>query len=339
MKLIQNASLKNLNTFGMGVQAKYLLELSSAEDLTSALELSEVQKLPLLILGGGSNILFLKNVEAVVLLNRLRGIVKVDENNTHVWVKAAAGENWHTFVLECIKNDLGGIENLSLIPGNVGATPMQNIGAYGVEIKDHFDSLEAINLKTGYIKTFSAQECKFGYRESIFKQEEKGNWLIVSVTFKLTKKDHELSTGYGAIADELKVMNVTHPTIKSISDAVVNIRQSKLPDPAEIGNAGSFFKNPVVENNLVEAIRSNYSDVVAYPSKQGYSKLAAGWLIEKAGWKGFRSGDAGVHAKQALVLVNYGNATGSEIWQLSTNIIEDIQRKFGVTLEREVNVF
>jgi UDP-N-acetylmuramate dehydrogenase len=339
MKLIQNAPLKSLNTFGMDVQAKHLLELSAVEYLTSALEISELQKIPLLILGGGSNILFLQNVEAVVLLNRLRGITKVAEDNSHVWVKAAAGENWHTFVLDCIENDLGGIENLSLIPGNVGASPMQNIGAYGVEIKDHFDSLEAINLKTGVSKTFSAQECMFGYRESIFKQEEKGKWLIISVTFRLTKKEHELRTGYGAIAEELKAMNVYYPTIKSISDAVIRIRQSKLPNPAELGNAGSFFKNPVVENKVVDEIRSKHADVVAYPASEGYSKLAAGWLIERAGWKGFRRGDAGVHAKQALVLVNYGDATGSEIWQLSTDIIEDIHGKFGVILEREVNVF
>jgi UDP-N-acetylmuramate dehydrogenase len=338
MKISNNASLRNLNTFGMDVHAKYLAELTVAGELKFALELCEKENLPLFILGGGSNILFLKDISAVVLLNRLRGIETVDEDNTHVFVKAAAGENWHSFVLNCISNNYGGLENLSLIPGNVGASPMQNIGAYGVEIKDHFHSLEALNLKSGIIKSFDPIECQFGYRESIFKQAEKGNWLITSVTYKLTKKDHILNTGYGAISDELKTMNIDSPNIKSISDAVIRIRQSKLPNPAEIGNAGSFFKNPVVDSSTVERIRNNYSDVVAYPAGDGKMKLAAGWLIEKSGWKGFRRGDAGVHKRQALVLVNYGNATGADIWQLSSDIVEDIIVKFGVELEREVNL-
>jgi UDP-N-acetylmuramate dehydrogenase len=338
MKISNNANLRSLNTFGMDVRANYLAELNVAHELHLAQDLCEKENLPLLILGGGSNILFLKDVSAVVLLNRLRGIETLEQNDTHVWVKAAAGENWHTFVLDCISNNYGGLENLSLIPGNVGASPMQNIGAYGVEIKDHFHSLEAIHLKTGITKTFSVHECQFGYRESVFKQAEKGQWLITSVTFKLSKKDHQLQTGYGAIMEELELMKINTPSIKSISDAVIRIRQSKLPNPSEIGNAGSFFKNPVVETSLVETIRSNYTDVVAYPAGDGKMKLAAGWLIEKAGWKGFRRGDAGVHARQALVLVNYGNATGTDIWQLSSDIVEDVFTKFGVELEREVNI-
>ena len=339
MNIIEAASLKKLNTFGMDVSADYLSEVNSPEEIQQVLEFRDKKNIPLFILGGGSNILFSRNIHELVLLNRLKGIKLVDENSNHVWVQASAGENWHQFVQYCINNDWGGIENLSLIPGNVGASPMQNIGAYGVEIKDVFHSLEAVNLSDGNTKEFSAEECSFGYRESVFKQEEKGKWLITKVNYKLTKGKHILKTGYGAITSELEAMNVKTPSIQSISEAVIRIRRSKLPNPEEIGNAGSFFKNPVVDIAVMQQIQSQYDDVVNYPAGENQVKLAAGWLIEKAGWKGYRKGDAGVHKNQALVLVNYGHSAGNEISDLADQIIEDIQNKFGVKLEKEVNIY
>lgn len=323
----------------MDVSADYLSEVNSPEEIQQVLEFRDKKNIPLFILGGGSNILFSRNIHELVLLNRLKGIEIVDENSNHVWVQASAGENWHQFVQYCINNDWGGIENLSLIPGNVGASPMQNIGAYGVEIKDVFHSLEAVNLSDGKTKEFSAKECSFGYRESVFKQEEKGKWLITKVNYKLTKDNHILKTGYGAITSELEAMNVKKPSIQSISEAVIRIRRSKLPNPEEIGNAGSFFKNPVVDISVMQQIQSQYADVVNYPAGENQVKLAAGWLIEKAGWKGYRKGDAGVHKNQALVLVNYGHSAGNEISDLADQIIEDIENKFGVKLEKEVNIY
>ena len=339
MNIIEAASLKKLNTFGMDVSADYLSEVNSPEEIQQVLEFRDKKNIPLFILGGGSNILFSRNIHELVLLNRLKGIKLVDENSNHVWVQASAGENWHQFVQYCINNDWGGIENLSLIPGNVGASPMQNIGAYGVEIKDVFHSLEAVNLSDGNTKEFSAEECSFGYRESVFKQEEKGKWLITKVNYKHTKGKHILKTGYGAITSELEAMNVKTPSIQSISEAVIRIRRSKLPNPEEIGNAGSFFKNPVVDIAVMQQIQSQYDDVVNYHAGENQVKLAAGWLIEKAGWKGYRKGDAGVHKNQALVLVNYGHSAGNEISDLADQIIEDIQNKFGVKLEKEVNIY
>jgi UDP-N-acetylmuramate dehydrogenase len=339
MNLQTNAQLKRLNTFGIQAEAPYLASGSNITEVQEILEFKDKNNIPLLILGGGSNILFTKNPHYLVLLNRFRGIELLDDaGDDHILLKVAAGENWHEFVVYCIKNNLGGLENLSLIPGNVGASPMQNIGAYGVEIKDCFHSLEAIRLSDGTIKTFNAIECNFGYRESVFKNEEKNKWLIVSVIFKLSRKNHILHTGYGAILSELEQAGIKHPGIADISEAVIRIRKSKLPDPAQIGNAGSFFKNPVVSKQTFETIRDTFPDVVAYPAGNTEFKLAAGWLIEKAGWKGYREGDAGVHQKQALVLVNYGNASGQEIVNLSTKIIDDIQLKFNVLLEREVNI-
>jgi UDP-N-acetylmuramate dehydrogenase len=339
MNLQTNAQLKRLNTFGIQAEAPYLASCSNITEVQEILEFKDKNNIPLLILGGGSNILFTKNPHYLVLLNRFRGIELLDDaGDDHILLKVAAGENWHEFVVYCIKNNLGGLENLSLIPGNVGASPMQNIGAYGVEIKDCFHSLEAIRLSDGTIKTFNAIECNFGYRESVFKNEEKNKWLIVSVIFKLSRKNHILHTGYGAILSELEQAGIKHPGIADISEAVIRIRKSKLPDPAQIGNAGSFFKNPVVSKQTFETIRDTFPDVVAYPAGNTEFKLAAGWLIEKAGWKGYREGDAGVHQKQALVLVNYGNASGQEIVNLSTKIIDDIQLKFNVLLEREVNI-
>ncbi|MEX1188816.1 MAG: UDP-N-acetylmuramate dehydrogenase [Bacteroidia bacterium] len=339
MNIQKGTSLFGLNTFGMKATIAQLAKATSLEDVQSILEYQYKNKMPLFILGGGSNILFTKDVEALVLLNRLKGISVREQNEDYVWVEACAGENWHQFVQHCIQQNWGGMENLSLIPGNVGASPMQNIGAYGVEIKDVFHSLEAVRLRDGQVREFSAEECRFGYRESIFKQEEKGNWLISKVTYRLTRKNHVLKTEYGAILSELEKMKITHPDIQSISKAVIQIRQSKLPDPAEIGNAGSFFKNPVIELELLENIKLNHPDCVNYPAGEGKVKLAAGWLIEKAGWKGYRKGDAGVHKNQALVLVNYGHAKGDEIASLADQIIEDILIKFGVKLEKEVNIY
>lgn len=339
MNIENGKSLKAFNTFGIAAVAERLAKITDIFSALNALEYLNKLKLQPLILGGGSNILFTKNPESLILLNRLRGIEMVGADGAErVLVKAAAGEIWHEFVQHCIGNNWGGLENLSLIPGMVGASPMQNIGAYGVEIKDVFHSLEAISLQDGQLKTFNAEECNFGYRESVFKNTEKNKWLITSVTYSLSNINHQLHLDYGAIRTELEKAGIANPQISDVSNAVIQIRKSKLPDPAEIGNAGSFFKNPVVKISLAEAIKSKYPELVSYPVNNQEVKLAAGWLIEKAGWKGYREGDAGVHKNQALVLVNYGNAGGNEILKLSARIIDDISEKFGVVLEREVNI-
>jgi len=296
-----------------------------------------LSKLPLLMLGGGSNLLLTKNYEGLVSKNELSGIEILTADNS-VFVKSAAGENWHDLVLFTIKNNLGGIENLSLIPGSVGAAPMQNIGAYGVEVKDVFHELEAYEIATGKIKKFNAQQCSFGYRESVFKQELKNQFVITSVTLKLTKNP-TLNTSYGAINDELKKRGITNPTIKDVSDAVISIRQSKLPDPKEIGNSGSFFKNPVIAKSKFFALKEKFPDIVNYPVDDNNVKLAAGWLIENAGWKGKTIGNYGVHKNQALVLVNYGGANGNDIYQLSEDILKSVKMLYDVELEREVNIF
>lgn len=336
LRISENFPLKNLNTFGIETFAKYFIEINSTEEIYQFFKNETLNRQPLLILGGGSNILFTQNFNGVVLKINLKGksIVKEDENN--IFIKVAAGENWHEFVTYCIKNNWAGIENLSLIPGCVGAAPMQNIGAYGVELKDVFHELQAFILETGEIKIFSKQECAFGYRESIFKNELKGKCIILSVTFQLNKNP-EFNTSYGAIENELKKMNVSKLSIKAVSEAVCRIRSSKLPDPKIIGNAGSFFKNPTVTREKFELLKKNFPDIVAYKNSDGM-KLAAGWLIEKAGWKGRRFENFGVHKNQALVLVNYGGANGREIYNLSEKILIDVREKFGVELEREVNV-
>ena len=335
MSNLQNTSLKAYNTFGIDVAAEHLISIESTGELVKTL--AEINQKELLILGGGSNVLFMNDFKGTVLLNKLEGISVVDENEAHVWVKAGGGVNWHEFVLHCIHQNWAGIENLSLIPGSVGAAPMQNIGAYGVEIKNVFHELEAVEISSGKIKTFSNKECQFGYRESVFKRALKGQYLISSVIFKLDKKP-TFKTSYGAITNELENMKVTELSIQAISDAVINIRQSKLPDPKVTGNAGSFFKNPVVPISLAENIKKEYPEAAAYPLDDNSMKLAAGWLIDKAGWKGKTYGNYGVHPKQALVLVNYGGATGQNIYDLSTEILTDIKSKFGVELEREVNI-
>ena len=335
MSNLQNTSLKAYNTFGIDVAAEHLVSIESTSELVKTL--AEINQKELLILGGGSNVLFMNDIKGTVLLNKLEGISVVDENEDHVWVKAGGGVNWHEFVLHCIHQNWAGIENLSLIPGSVGAAPMQNIGAYGVEIKNVFHELEAVEISSGKIKTFSNKECQFGYRESVFKRALKGQYLISSVIFKLDKKP-TFKTSYGAITNELENMKVTELSIQAISNAVINIRQSKLPDPKVTGNAGSFFKNPVVPISLAENIKKEYPEAAAYPLDDNSMKLAAGWLIDKAGWKGKTYGNYGVHPKQALVLVNYGGATGQNIYDLSTEILADINSKFGVELEREVNI-
>jgi UDP-N-acetylmuramate dehydrogenase len=330
-----NISLKPFNTFGFDLKAEHFIRFSSILGLSEILK--EHAEKPLFILGGGSNILLTKNVEGLVLKNEIKGIKIIEDHEDYVIVESGAGEVWHEFVVHSINNGWAGIENLSLIPGSVGASPMQNIGAYGVEIKDVFAYLSALNIVTGEIENFNAEQCQFGYRESVFKQALKGKYVICYVAFKLSKKAIK-NTTYGAIEEELKKMGISNPSIEDISKAVISIRQSKLPNPAEIGNAGSFFKNPIVSEQHVQKLQEIYPDIPNYPSINGTKKLAAGWLIEKAGWKGKTIGNYGVHKNQALVLVNYGGGSGEEILALSTAIIEDIKTKFDVELEREVNI-
>lgn len=336
MLVQKDISLKPYHTFGIEVKTKYLIEIHNIEDVKDALNFQKQQNLELLILGGGSNLLFTKDFEGVVIKVTLKGIEKIKEDENSVWVKVAAGENWHEFVLFCIENGWGGVENLSLIPGTVGAAPMQNIGAYGVEIKETFDSLEAYHLQGGEIHQFSKEQCKFGYRESIFKNEVKGEYLITSVVFKLSKK-HLLNFSYGDIQQVLARENI-EPSISNISQAVIEIRSSKLPNPKEIGNAGSFFKNPFVEKTHFEKLKDLYPQIPVYPVDEKLVKIPAGWLIEQCGWKGYKNGDAGVHAKQALVLVNYGHAKGVEIGELSEMIKKSVSEKFGIALHTEVNI-
>lgn len=311
-------------------------------DVTSLPELSQVIELykDIFILGGGSNILLTQDISKPVIHLNLKGIeILADSSNENfALIKAQAGENWHEFVLWCIENEFGGIENLSLIPGNVGTSPMQNIGAYGVELKDFFYQLEAIEIATGKVKTFDNAACNFGYRESVFKNVEKNKFIILNVTFKLTKYAHQLNTSYGAIQEELAKRNILKPSIKDVSDAVIAIRQSKLPDPKEIGNSGSFFKNPVISNTEFNLLQQKYPNIPHYIISSEAIKIPAGWLVEQCGFKGQRFGDAGVHKNQALVLVNYNNASGKEIFQLAQNILQVVYEKFNIQLEIEVNV-
>ena len=332
-----NTSLKPYNTFDIEVFAEYYAEFDSVVSLTQLL--NKRKDRPLFILGGGSNILFTQNYNGLVLKNEILGLKTIEENSNSVVIEAGAGMNWHSFVLSCIEKNFGGLENLSLIPGNVGASPMQNIGAYGVEIKDVFEYLDAVHIATGKVQRFYKADCAFGYRESIFKRTLKDKYIICHVAFRLSKIKHDLNTSYGAIESELEKMKITNPTIRDVSNAVIAIRQSKLPDPNEIGNAGSFFKNPVVPKNNLTKLLKKYPNIPYYPAPNDKVKLAAGWLIEQAGWKGKTyDGRYGVHAKQALVLVNYKNTTGQEILNLSNEIIADVKFKFDVTLEREVNI-
>jgi UDP-N-acetylmuramate dehydrogenase len=335
MQIRENISLKPYNTFSIDAKAKYFSSFSSVDELEVLRNYKP--KTTKLVLGGGSNILFTKDFEGLVLKNELKGIDLIKEDEHYYYIKAAAGENWHNFVLYCINRNYAGVENLSLIPGNIGASPMQNIGAYGVEIKEVFEQLEAYNINEKKIITFSVNDCEFGYRESVFKKKYKNNFVILNVTFRLRKKPI-FHTSYGAVEQELEKMGVKELSIQAISQAIVNIRSSKLPDPKDIGNAGSFFKNPEIGNDQFHELQKKFPNTVGYPVANNKTKLAAGWLIEQCGWKGYRKGDAGCHARQALVLVNYGNAKGEEIYSLSEKILRSVREKFGVELEREVNI-
>lgn len=333
MKIEKNISLKPYNTFGIDVKAKSFTNFETIEELQEGLSFETNR----IILGGGSNILFTKDFDGLVLKNELKGIEVVKETDEHVYVKASAGENWHQFVMHCVGNNYAGLENLSLIPGNCGASPMQNIGAYGVEIKDVFHELEALHIDERSVETFSASACEFGYRESVFKRKYKDQFVILNVTYRLNKIP-VFNTSYGAIEQELQNMGVKEPSIQAISQAVINIRSSKLPDPKQIGNAGSFFKNPTLPKTELERLQTVDPSIPFYNVGDTHIKIPAGWLIENLGWKGVRKGDAGCHAKQALVLVNYGNASGKEIYDLSSEILASVKEKFDIDLEREVNI-
>jgi len=335
MQVQQNYSLKKYNTFGVEASAKYFGAFTTIDDLQ--LLLKEYSEQSTLVLGGGSNLLFTKNYDGLVLKNEIRGINTVHEDEDHIYVKVGAGEIWHQFVMHCIKNNFSGVENLSLIPGNIGASPMQNIGAYGVEIKDVFHSLEAFHLQEQRILNFTLNDCGFGYRDSVFKKRYKDQFAILTVTFRLNKKP-QYNISYGAIKEELEKMGVKDLSIQSISQAVINIRSSKLPDPNVIGNAGSFFKNPEITQHELHELKLINANVPYYAAGNSHFKIPAAWLIEQCGWKGFRRGDAGCHEKQALVLVNYGNAKGKEILDLSEEIKISVQKKFGLILETEVNI-
>ena len=330
-----NHELKSLNTFGLSAKAAKYTEVHSIADIQLAIK-TGVE--PFHILGGGSNLLLTGDLEGIVIKNDIKGISIMAETPEEVVVAVGGGDSWHGLVLWALKHDFGGIENLSLIPGSVGAAPIQNIGAYGVELKDVFYQLEAVNMLTGKVEIFDSQACQFGYRDSVFKNELKGQYIIAKVILRLSKR-HELRTSYGAISEVLSKKNIKNPTIQNVSDAVVEIRQSKLPDPAELGNSGSFFKNPEVDITHFQALRIRFPHIVFYELPDGKIKIPAGWLIEQAGWKGKRIGDAGVHEKQALVLVNYGNATGNDVLVLANRVQFDVMEKFGIGLVPEVNIW
>lgn len=337
MEIKKNFSLKNLNTFSIDALTSEFVEVKTVTALKEVLNDDSFKDTPKLILGGGSNLLFTKNFEGLVIKNSISGISKVDEDSEYVYIESGAGENWHNFVLYCIDNNYAGAENLSLIPGTVGASPMQNIGAYGVEIKDIFHSLKALNIETLEIKEFYKEDCKFGYRESIFKKELKGKYIIISVIFRLNKIPN-INTSYGDIKNTLNEMGIKDPTIKDVSNAVCKIRSSKLPDPKTIGNAGSFFKNPEISPLLFNKLKEKYPEIPNYKTNTENIKIPAGWLIEKAGWKGKTFGNYGVHKNQALVLVNYSNAKGEDINKLANDIQQSILELFNIKLEKEVNI-
>ncbi|MHA7863860.1 UDP-N-acetylmuramate dehydrogenase [Flagellimonas marinaquae] len=336
MNIQENISLKNYNTFGIDVKARFFVEITGLVQLQKVLELKAYPKK--FIISGGSNMLLTKDIDALVMHIGLKGITVVEEDEQSVEVKVMAGENWHELVLWSLEKGYGGLENLSLIPGNVGTAPIQNIGAYGVELKDVFVSCAAMDVKTGELEGFDNEACAFGYRDSIFKNEAKDKYIITSVVLKLTKKDHVLHTGYGSIENELKEKGIVHPTIQDISEAVIAIRRSKLPDPKEIGNSGSFFKNPVISKKAFDRFIKKHPEAPFYEVDDNEFKIPAGWLVEQCGFKGKRFGDAGVHDKQALVLVNHGNATGQEILDLSKKIQEEVHKQFKIKIQPEVNI-
>jgi UDP-N-acetylmuramate dehydrogenase len=334
LNIQENISLKKHNTFGIDVTAKRFISIDSVYQLQQILKIEK----DIFLISGGSNMLLTNNIEKLVVHIDIKGISIDREDHNDIYLTVNAGENWHEFVLWCVSQNYGGIENLSLIPGNVGTCPIQNIGAYGVEVKDTITKVEAIEIETQKLVSFSNKECNFGYRNSIFKNQVKGKYIITSVSFQLTKGEHNLNTSYGAIETELASKCIEKPTLKDISDTVISIRKSKLPDPKEIGNSGSFFKNPVISIAHFLELQKEYPNIPNYKISESEVKVPAGWLIEKAGFKGKRLGEYGVHEKQALVLVNYGNASGKEIHQLAQKIQETILAKFGISLEIEVNI-
>ena len=336
MTISKNVSLKSLNTFGIDAKAESFCDISSISTLKEVLK--EKHSNPLFILGGGSNMLLTQDIEALVLHINLKGIEVISETENTVVIKSMAGENWHEFVLWCLDRNYGGVENMSLIPGNIGTAPIQNIGAYGIELKDVFMSCEALNIANQTTKTFTKSDCNFGYRDSIFKQDLKGKYIITSINLELTKVNHKLRVDYGAIKTELEASEIDNPTIQDVSKAVIAIRQSKLPDPKDIGNSGSFFKNPIVSAKQFHELQENFPEAPSYKISDTEIKVPAGWLIEKAGFKGKRFNDYGVHNKQALVLVNYGNAKGSDIYKLALLIQKTIKRIFNINIETEVNI-
>jgi UDP-N-acetylmuramate dehydrogenase len=336
MTITPNFSLKKYNTFGIEAKAKQFVAVHSVDDLKTVLQENSTEKK--FVLGGGSNMLLTQDIDALVIHIDLKGKKIINEDENFVWVESQAGENWHEFVLWTINQDFGGLENMSLIPGNVGTTPVQNIGAYGTEIKDTFVSCEAMNIATQEMKTFTNTECHFGYRESIFKHEVKDQYIITSAVFKLTKKDHKINISYGDIKLELANKKIETPSLIDVSNAVIAIRQSKLPDPKELGNSGSFFKNPILLKSEFEPIHKKFPEMKFYEISETEVKVPAGWLIEQAGFKGKRFGDAGIHKNQALVLVNYGNATGQEILNVSKDVQKTVFEMFGIHIEAEVNV-
>lgn len=334
MMIENNISLKQFNTFQIDVSAKHFAAFRTLENLETVLK--EKSKEKFLILGGGSNILFTKDFDGLVLKNEIRGIEEIHEDENFIYLKVGAGENWHQFVRHAVRKNWGGIENLSLIPGTVGATPIQNIGAYGVELETVFWSLEALHLKEKKVVTLTKSDCSFGYRNSVFKNKYKGQFAILNCTFQLKKKP-KFNTSYGAIVQELEKMKINKLNIEAISNAVIQIRSAKLPDPALIGNAGSFFKNPIIDIEKYKKLKIQFPEIVAYPSGDEM-KIAAGWLIEQCGWKNKRSGSVGCFDKQALVIVNFGDATGAEVFDFSAQIIKSVKDKFTIELEREVNI-
>jgi len=337
MEIQSNFSLKKYNTFGVEALAKQFVRIDKEDDLMKLFANRDVQKSALLFLGGGSNMLFVNNYNGLVVFMAITGISKKPLGDHLVQVTAGGGVVWNDLVNYCVSHNLSGIENLSLIPGTVGAAPVQNIGAYGVELKDVFHSCRAFDIECGVFVDFSKEDCAFGYRDSVFKRQYKGRYIITEVNLLLSTQSH-MNTSYGAINEELKARHIIHPTVKDVSEVVAAIRVSKLPDPSTIGNAGSFFKNPIVSVDTFRTLVSDFVDIVHFPYGENQIKLAAGWLIEQCGWKGKVVGHTGTWKNQALVLVNYGNATGLEIYDLSEVIIECVKQRFGIVLEREVNV-
>ena len=336
MSLNHNVSLKPFNTFGIDVLARQMISVASEAQLQQCLKENHSESI--LVLGGGSNILLTSDVEQLVLHINIKGISVVNQDADHVILEVKAGENWHDFVQYCLDHDYGGVENLALIPGNVGTAPIQNIGAYGVELQDVFLSCEAMAVETAETAVFHNADCRFGYRDSIFKTEYKGRYIITSVRFRLSKSNHQINMSYGAISEELEAQGITRPNIQDVARAVIAIRRSKLPDPEDIGNSGSFFKNPVITRSEYEELLSQFEGMPHYPVDDDHVKIPAAWLIEQAGFKGKDFGSYGVHDKQALVLVNYGNAKGSDILKLAKLIQNTIKRIFNINLTPEVNI-